>query len=142
MWLWRPNASLEEKENADRETVPAKADSQTYRGVDQIMSDRIAPPLGVYPRFLWDEEHPEPSLDDVKERYCAVFEAKMRYLAVGVPGPDKWEVEIAHRIDQMARLLGLPTLWETFNSLIEPVPQSLFPSPEDDPQPIIVGVKK
>ena len=97
------------------------------------MSERSAPPLGVYPRFLWDEAHPSPSSKDIDSRLKAVFDAKIRYVNAGLPCPTNWDVEICDRMDALANVLNLPTLWETFNSLMDPVPQSLFPS--DDPQP-------
>jgi hypothetical protein len=49
-----------------------------------IVADKVAPPLGAFPRFLWDEEHPNPTKDEIDKRIKALREAINRYKEVKV----------------------------------------------------------
>lgn len=53
------------------------------------------PPLGIMPRWLWDERNPTPTLADVWQRLNALNDAIKRYEAAGKHIPDEWYKELA-----------------------------------------------
>ncbi len=63
------------------------------------MADRVAPPLGAFPRFLWEEEHPNPTEGEVEQRIKEVQDAINRYRDAGVIPyrQGHWEREIEER---------------------------------------------
>lgn len=55
----------------------------------------IKPPLGVMPYDLWDEEVGiDPPLEDLTDRYDAVFAALRRARDAGREPDDEWLVEL------------------------------------------------
>lgn len=71
-----------------------KRDAAKNEGI--TVADRVAPPLGAFPRFLWEENHPEPTEDEVEQRIKEVQGAIDRYRAAGVVPfrQGQWEREI------------------------------------------------
>lgn len=51
------------------------------------------PPLGLMPRKLWDEQHPNSTREDRAERLLCITGAMQRYDAAGKKVPDEWVVE-------------------------------------------------
>ena len=51
------------------------------------------PPLGLMPRYLWDESHPNPSPEDVQTRLTQIEEAIERYTDAEIDAPDAWMIE-------------------------------------------------
>ena len=54
----------------------------------------VAPPIGVMPRWLWDEMNPGPSLTALWNRRCAVEQAVARRTGTQWPVPDAWLDEL------------------------------------------------
>ena len=52
------------------------------------------PPIGLYPRRLWEEIYPHPSDQDLEYRNQAVIEAVIRYLEIEMKVPDAWLKEL------------------------------------------------
>lgn len=56
---------------------------------------RQKPPRGVMPYDLWDETVGyDPSLEELDDRYEAVFAALSRYRLAGLKPMDEWLVEL------------------------------------------------
>ncbi len=54
----------------------------------------LAPPLGVMPRWLWDEMCPNPSPLQLWNRRCEVEAAVVRYVHAELPVPVAWFNEL------------------------------------------------
>ena len=52
------------------------------------------PPLGVLPYRFWCQDLPDPSLDDLLNRFVDVSEAITRYARAGVEPKHEWLVEV------------------------------------------------
>lgn len=64
----------------------------------------LAPPIGIYPRHLWQEDNPNPSDDELRIRWVGLGRAILRYEVAGWssrPCVDEWRREI----DDIRRLL-------------------------------------
>jgi hypothetical protein len=53
-----------------------------------------APPLGIMPRWLWDEHCPNPSPLQRWNRLCELGYAHGRYVQAGLPVPNEWLDEL------------------------------------------------
>jgi hypothetical protein len=51
-------------------------------------------PLGAQPRFLWDEQHPDPDLGDHVKRHRDVLAALRRYRLANAEVPEAWLREL------------------------------------------------
>ena len=58
------------------------------------METRKQLPLGVSPRWLWDEQHPDPSLAELSERFEDVNRAIVDYRAAGISPYFGWLYEV------------------------------------------------
>lgn len=68
-------------------------------------SKPLAPPVGVYPRHLWQEDNPDPSDDELRARWVDLRGAILRYLVANEssrPCVGEWQQEI----DDIQRLLA------------------------------------
>lgn len=64
--------------------------------MSEINKDYVpAPPIGVMPRWLWDENNPRPTILDIWVRCNEVNDAIKRYEAASTPVPDEWYKELA-----------------------------------------------
>ena len=61
------------------------------------------PPLGLYPKQLWDEEHPDPRVPELMIRLCQVREAMQRYRQASL-GEMHWQIPVAWYMEEMDRL--------------------------------------
>jgi hypothetical protein len=51
------------------------------------------PPIGVIPRYLWDERHPNPTVEELRERFAEVSNAIRRYRDAGLQPNALWLAE-------------------------------------------------
>lgn len=86
--------------NADTEvwTEGPGGDATHFAGIEgramPASEVRPKPPLGVYPAFLWREDHPNPSAEERAARRQDVRAAIERYKAVGLEPRGDWFDEL------------------------------------------------
>ena len=52
------------------------------------------PPIGIMPLWLWRDQHADPTLLEMLDRYCEVGRAVERFRAAKVKVPQEWLVEL------------------------------------------------
>lgn len=94
LWLWVDR-------HDGRQPMTILADEMTT--VDPNKKER-EPPLGVSPRHLWEEAHPNPTMKEIAARRQEVLEAIVRYDVAGVDRCERW-------IDEVDDLTPLSVEW-------------------------------
>lgn len=60
---------------------------------EQLNNGYDKPPIGLMPKWFWDELYPTPTEEDIYYRKLAIKNAIDRYNNVGIDIPEQWVIE-------------------------------------------------